>query len=74
MPESPDFRKMALDLTWTVDNIAAITAIEEQLRLVWNARGAADLAKIDATVTYTTSGRVEGSRKQLDHAIRSLDR
>lgn len=70
MPETPDFRQMARDLTWTEDYGASpIGAIEEQLRLVWNARGAADIAKLEAAFDG-----VQPSMKTLDHALRSLDR
>lgn len=71
MPESPDFDRIARDHVpgapsdplWSVN----VQAIAEQLRLVWNARGAADIAKIEAEL----SGPYV---KNLDHALRTLDR
>lgn len=82
MPETPDFEKIAsqildrsplINVDWKRITAASIA---EQLRLVWNARGAADIAKIETIleqprrevppriVTVTT----------FDLALRRLDR
>jgi hypothetical protein len=74
MPETPDFERIAHLIhfeatgeTLTLD--ADIAPIVEQLRLVWNARGAADVATID--VLYEIA---PPTMKTIDRAIRTLDR
>lgn len=71
MPETPDFDQIAART-----GVATIScpAVAEQLRLVWNARGAADLATIEATITYALSASAPGLVSYLDRALRSLDR
>jgi len=76
MPETPDFKKLAHDIAATIlshrdDFVVTANAgyVEEQLRLVWNARGAADIAKIEADVSLE-----DVYVKNLDRALRSLDR
>lgn len=76
----PDFEKMAHDIAMSVPIVRGAAFIlhrahiANQLREVWNARGAADLAALDATVTYTKVASFEGSRRQTWGAIRELDR
>jgi hypothetical protein len=55
---------------------AALEAgIAAQLRLVWNARGAADLVKIDTALIALMGATAAGPvLKQLDRAVRQLDR
>lgn len=71
MPKSPDFDRLAdvcLARVYEVRDkglIAEHGVVVEQLRQVWNARGAADCAKAEATI---------GSAVVLTSAIRSLDR
>ena len=54
VPESPDFDQIANRILGRVQfragriDAADITWTAEQLRQVWNARGAADIAKIEA--------------------------
>ncbi len=78
MPESPNFEQIARQVSdqtgvdrleeWDADDPdRVVKAIAEQLRQVWNARGAADLAKIEAELPGASS-------KALDRAIRALDR
>jgi len=77
MPETPDFDRIArevVSLLQTQESDQFPDMVAEQLRLVWNARGAADMATIDATITYTLSMADAGLMKQLDRAIRILDR
>ena len=74
MPETPDFdqiakshlQQVAKDL---VQTSLAHKHVVDQLRLVWNARGAADIAKIEADVSLE-----DVYVKNLDRALRSLDR
>jgi hypothetical protein len=47
----------------------AMRIVAEQLRLVWNARGAADLAELDAVLAGASP-----SMKAIDQIIRALDR
>lgn len=84
MPE-PDFEQLArligeetgaarLD-EWEYGTFdRALAMIAEQLRQVWNARGAADLAALDATMPYTADGVIVGVRSGVVRAIRRLDR
>jgi hypothetical protein len=76
MPESPDFDQIALTLAEGLHAPAeALDAITEQLRLVWNARGAADIAKLEHELSTRTGSTAAGpSIKSLDPALRTLDR
>jgi len=47
--------------------------IAQELRSAWNARGAADMAKVDA-VLYTDGTSWPGLAPLLDRALRSSDR
>lgn len=85
MPEPPDFEKIARQILepW-IDEVRwhgtqanptfqkDIEEVAEQLRLVWNARGAADLAAIEA-LQPTADRDPSPSMKTLDRALRSLD-
>src|SRR6185295_17830721 len=56
MPETPDFDQMAQTLVGDDAQYQdARVALAAALRLVWNARGAADLATLEATVPDTIS-------------------
>lgn len=84
MPESPDFASIARHAVNVVIEelgfntgdddpiVAAIAAaIGQELRLVWNARGAADIAKLEATIpAVSTAAEAAGL---LTRALRSLD-
>jgi hypothetical protein len=49
--------------------------IAEHLRLIWNARGAADLAALEAALIVLMGGTASAPYvKNLDRAIRKLDR
>jgi hypothetical protein len=85
MPETPDFAQIAhhiVDVAYTDDGQtvrdvkAALEAgIAAQLGLVWNARGAADLARIDTALTALMGATAAGPViKQLDRAVRQVDR
>jgi hypothetical protein len=87
MAETPDFKATA---QIAIDEIFADTsrkfdpdrdlpllaaAIVEQLRLVWNARGAADIVKLEAELAAQMGVTASGPYvKNLDRALRSLDR
>jgi len=80
MPETFDFESIArrlLDqvLDPNLQNPANVLSLVDELRLVWNARGAADLAQLEeqfhgpADIRYIGEGVVN-----LERAIRKLDR
>lgn len=69
MTPETDFDQIALRLT-TQNGANAQIAIAEQLRQVWNARGAADLATINTEVPLAPPL----TWKRLQMAIRGLDR
>ena len=52
-----------------------IGPIRDQLRLIWNARGAADIARVESQL-FKIMGNADAGRhlKHLDRAIRALDR
>ena len=85
MPETPDFTQIAhhiVDVAYTDDGqtvrdvkAALRAAIAEQLRLAWNARGAADLATIETELTALMGATAAGPFiENLDRALRKLDR
>lgn len=65
MPETPDFKQMARRMIDLV-KVLSVEEIAAQLRLVWNARGAADMAMIE-------DGYV-GELLDVRDALRTLDR
>lgn len=70
MPETPDFDQIAHGLKNFIDDHPRLSeqnvrAIAEQLRQVWNARGAADI---------TTVEHLPKVMEDVTDAIRSLDR
>lgn len=69
MPNTPDFERIAAPLAEYADDTRR-KHIAEQLRLIWNARGAADIAKIDASL----GERGLANAANLGRALRSLDR
>jgi hypothetical protein len=84
MPQTPDFEQIArhiVDVAYTDDGqvrdvkAALLAGIAEQLRLVWNARGASDLATIETELTALMGATAAGPLvKNLDRALRRLDR
>lgn len=78
MPEIPDFEKIARRLSNEAGHSGdgAVTyEFAATLRLVWNARGAADLVKIEAELSTLMGSTAAGPYvKSLDRALRSLDR
>lgn len=72
MPETTDFEAIARQITGRLGFIGSggyAAMIAEQLRLVWNARGAADIAAIDRDLSPMAGPSV----KHLDQLLRSLD-
>jgi hypothetical protein len=67
MPDTPDFDELARRFASAFD--VEIHLVAEQLRQFWNARGAADVAKIAAAF----DGQ-QPSLEALHQALRSLDR
>jgi aspartate aminotransferase-like enzyme len=79
--ETPNFEQVAARLLrLTIDNFdprwnATMRECTEQLRQVWNARGAADIAKLDAELSMLIGATMAGPYvKNLDRALRTLDR
>jgi hypothetical protein len=64
MPESPDFDEVARRIIgWAVlTQTDAAADVADQLRLIWNARGEADMRTLEAPIG------------EIVDAIRSLDR
>ena len=79
MPETPDFDKIAHRVAMSLPGaigapyVVLREHIAQELRLMWNARGAADIAKMDA-VLYTDGTSWPGLAPLLDRALRSLNR
>jgi hypothetical protein len=89
MPEPPDFEAIALDclglLSATDDplvesgRLVLVSRIAEQLRLMWNARGATDLGKLEWELSNVTVGPLQTPRPDplltyLVRALKTLDR
>lgn len=71
MPETPDFDAIARRIVELTD----LSLIRQQLALIWNARGAADAAKIETELSMMMGTHMAGPYvKNLDRALRSLDR
>ena len=63
---------MVTDTSATAASLAGKTAaVAEHLRLIWNARGAADIAKIEAEITNVWT--VAEPAGALTRALRTLD-
>ena len=76
MPESPDFEQIAERLVppGGMKLSTAKAAIAEQLRVIWNARGAADLTKLESELSILMGSTAAGPYvKNLDRALRTLD-
>jgi len=86
MAETPDFDAIALQFSerhgierlneWDPSNEREILAdLAEQLRLVWNARGGVDIAKIGEELRMMMGASAAGPYvSNLDRALRRLDR
>lgn len=71
MPETPDFEQIARRLSGVWADRGAVEgmteSVAEQLRLVWNARGAADIDTVNCSL-------LTGNVPKVVDALRSLDR
>ena len=86
MPEIPDFdalagQLVALGLRVTdghgglVEGPVAVAYVVEKFRQIWNARGAADLAVVDQSLSAQMGGAASGPYlNNLEREIRKLDR
>jgi len=75
MPDSPDFDLIALDIAARAGRDDILPHIKDGLRLIWNARGAADIAKLDTELSMMMGATMAGPYvKNLDRALRGLDR
>jgi hypothetical protein len=72
-----DFDGIALRLAARVGSCADgafVPAVAEELRLMWNARGAADIARVEAELTRTMGAAAAGPHiESVDGALRLLD-
>jgi hypothetical protein len=72
-----DFDGIALRLAARVGSAADsafVPAVAEELRLVWNARGAVDISRVEAELTRTMGVAAAGPHIEcLDSALRLLD-
>ena len=80
MPETPDFDAIrAADshdrrlCRLESQQCAGVRHDAEDLRQVWNARGAADIATLEAVLPNLTTVKL-GAMKTIDAALRALDR
>lgn len=78
MRETPDFEAIALRLAYAFGFPGegdVTTQIREAIIDAWNARGAADIVKLEAELTSMMGGTASGPYvKNLDRALRGLDR
>jgi hypothetical protein len=84
MPEPPDFDQIAQRLAMSLPGaigppfVRLREQIAQELRLAWNARGAADIVRLEAELSTedesTGTTRRPFSVKRLYRALRSLDR
>ncbi len=87
MAETIDFHQTARHLLDTLRALArepdvdtpehaiALGDVTDHLRRVWNARGAADIAKLEATLMSAMGANASGPYiRNLDRALRTLDR
>lgn len=74
MSETPDFDRIAAPLAEYADDTRR-KHIAEQLRLIWNARGAADAQAVDERLAILTGWVTsEPYRQHFRDAIAALDR
>jgi hypothetical protein len=78
MPETPDFEKIARRLSDAagLSGDGAVTSeMAEQLRLVWNARGAADLTALEPIIgKLGDTMDPDNARVFVGDALRTVDR
>jgi hypothetical protein len=90
VPDTPDFEQIARRVVDAVDSHVhdsvipiksdpvretVVRQVAEQLRQVWNARGAADIARLETELSSLMGVTAAGQYvKNLDRALRTLDR
>jgi hypothetical protein len=81
MAEIPDFDTIAVRVLVDLEPLTeeqtqqAMAVVAEQLRLAWNARGAADIARLDYELSRQMGPASAGPYvENLDRALRELDR
>lgn len=84
MADAPDFEHIARELATHFLAVEGLPdgwferneqRIAEQLRLIWNARGAADIAKVEHELATMMGGNAAGPYiNNLARALRALDR
>lgn len=84
LPDSPDFDQIALRLLHDLPDAfltrgasasSAVPGVAEQLRLVWNARGAADIEAFKgADIEHKNRLDQRPDAEDIRRAIRALDR
>ena len=84
MSEAPDFDQIAQRLAMSLPGaigppfVRLREQIAQELRLAWNARGAADIVRLEAELSTADESTATIGRpfsiKMLNRALRSLDR
>jgi predicted secreted Zn-dependent protease len=78
MAEAPDFEQIAAVTLMAVRYLPVperVRAVNEQLRLIWNARGAADIAQVEQELSTTMgSAMARAYLTNLERALRGLDK
>jgi hypothetical protein len=72
-PEPPDFEQMARRMIDLV-KVLSVEEIAAQLRLVWNARGAADLAALEPAVGMFPSVAMDDAIEAIHRLDRDIER
>jgi hypothetical protein len=80
MSETPNFALIAGQIASTLmpepspRNGREVSAIADQLRAIWNARGAADIAAVEGELAQIGLNATSRLQDTLDSAVRSLDK
>jgi len=79
MPDTPNFALIARQIASTLASResrdgADVDAIADQLRAIWNARGAADLQTIESELAQIGVKATAHLRDTLGSALQALDR
>jgi hypothetical protein len=73
--QAPDFQDLAERAAKAIIDDADVEPLVEALRMIWNARGAADIVKLEAALSSIMGASTAGPyTKVLDRALRTLDR
>lgn len=77
MPETPDFEKIAHGICarFVAYSSEDVRGIGDQLRLIWNTRGAVDIAAIEHSLASQMGATASGPYlKNLGRELKNLDR